>query len=368
MSVINVDVAIIGAGPGGAMAAYTLAQTGLRVLILEKEHLPRAKSCGGLISGSVLELFDWNISEVIEKRVSKIDCFYDFGQAVSSTITGEPPLLVNRSRFDNHLVGRALKKGSGNIRLLEGCPVRDIKESSKGVIVKGAKGETVHADYCILAHGANSRITAGLGIEHQSPRGMAVNAEVEVSRELYERYSDRITFNYFCLPDGYGWIFPKRDGLLSCGVGCLKGKVNLKKEINRFLSKSFSTENLHDIRLYGHPIPVYSGRRRYATARTCLVGDAASLVDPVTGEGIRYALKSGQLAARVIAQLEGVEMGDKDLLAGSSEKKRSNCYSYEKIINRTVGSQLENRLRFVSLVFHGAPELFYDRFVVGNSE
>ena len=128
---------------------------------------------------------------------------------------------------------------------------------------------------------------------------LTIDAKVEVVPEILEAEKEQATFNFFCLPQGYGWIFPKT-GYLSCGVGSWSRNHSLPKAMDDFLAKSFPAGSIRSVKRSGHPIPIYAGHREIATQRVCLVGDAANLVDPIMGEGIRFALESGSLAAEII--------------------------------------------------------------------
>ena len=359
------DVAIIGTGPAGGMAAWALSKTGLRTVILEKEALPRHKPCGGAIAGSAGNLFEYDINPVIENRVGSIKQLYDFDRPHFSPSPGSPVLLVNRTDFDAYLVRQSLQSANGAIILREGFQVTGIEENDNHIVIYGKGAEPVIADYLIGADGATGKTADCLGLNRDRLNAIAIDAEVEVTTETYARESGQMTFNYFCVPCGYGWIFPKKNNLLSCGIGVWDGRINMKKAMSAFLENSFSPGAIIAMTWFGHPIPIYAGHRRIASKRTCLVGDAASLVDPVIGEGIQYALKSGMVAAAVIAGLHGAGIDDEvnDAIAQSETR---NCGIYEKLVYAMMGERLDRLYRFELLPYLQAPDFYYNQYVLGH--
>ncbi|MGE0705572.1 MAG: hypothetical protein AB7P22_16725, partial [Vicinamibacterales bacterium] len=201
--------------------------------------------------------------------------------------------------------------------------------------------------------GAYSQTARSLGLDRGPSACVALDAEVEVTPEVYATEKDRVTFNYYCLPNGYGWIFPKA-GILSCGVGAWKGRVDLRQALDDFLARSFPKGSIRSVRISGQAIPLYSGSRTLATRRVFLAGDAASLVDPILGEGIRFAVISGGLAAKLVHE--------------HFESGADISTVYQQEIARLLGRSLDRLLRFVSPVFLQAPDFYYRRFIrEGNS-
>ena len=344
---MKVDVAIIGAGPAGGMAACKLARTGMKVLLLEGQTLPRHKPCGGAMPASVRDLFDWDISPMLEAEVSGQKVLYNYMQPVTVKETSSSILMVDRSRFDFHLVERAVVLGNGNIVLRDNFRVARIEETAQGVMALGAQGECIHADFLIGADGAFGHTAQHLTLNQGHMQGLAIDTEVEVTSSVFEQERPFATFNFFCIPHGYGWIFPK-NGLLSCGVGAWQGRPQLKRYMDDFLDQSFPAGTIRTVKSYGHIIPLYTQHRQIATRRTCLVGDAASLADPIMGEGIRFALLSGALAAEVLAT-------DTDDLR-----------AYQQKIHAGIGQNHQNLYQVAAQIFYCAPEFYYRKFVLGG--
>lgn len=365
---IEVDVTIIGAGPGGGMAACRLAASGLTVMLLEKRTLPRHKPCGGALPDKITDLLDWDIEPLVEARIGSQKFLFNYEQPTSDDKPDAPMLLVSRSRFDFHFVERAASR----IMVRENFSVASVEEAEAGVTIRGKSGEAVRAAFVIAADGATSPTARSLGLAQSFPVGAAVDVEIEVSREVYAAEQTHATFNLYCLPDGYGWIFPKA-GYLSCGVAAWRSPKGLPGQMQTFLERSFPPGSIQTIRRYGHPVPLFAGHAPVATRRVCLVGDAARLVDPILGEGIYYAVKSGLLAAEVVLYLLQRAGGarefepnpravdncllDPDQLRALAADQMD-CRLYQTLIRRGIAREL-NLIRLLGQPFFDTPEQFY---------
>jgi geranylgeranyl reductase family protein len=348
------DVVIVGTGPAGGMAACRLAATGASVLLLDRARLPRVKPCGGGLSPVVEKVIDWDFSALVQARIGATRSLLNYERPHTST-TPATLLMVNRRDFDLHLVERALRLGGGRIELRDGCEVAGVEEDSDGVTVS-AGGERIRTRYVIGADGALGRTARSLGLGRRRRAAGTLDAEIEVDPEVFEAQAGYATFNYACVTGGYGWTFPKA-GYLSCGVGSWGGRVQLPAAMDEYLRRSFPAGSIRAETRWGHPIPVWAGHTPVATPRVCLVGDAASLVDPVMGEGIRFALLSGRAAAEVILTLLG-EYAEPTEAAAPTD-----CRAYGRRIEKGIGAEFEALRRFVLPMILRTPELFYRQFV-----
>lgn len=286
------EVIVAGAGPAGATAAYFLGEAGKRVLVLEKATLPRYKACGGGLSIQFLEKrFPFSLDPIIDTSVNSIS-YISGGRTVTVPVPHQAIRMVMRDRFDAYLLAHA----QADVR--QGAAVRRVLETADGVLVETADGRSVEGDYLIGADGANSVVARSAGLRLRKTMAAAIEAEVPVPPEVLHRFAGGPTFIFGHLRLGYLWIFPKADHL-SVGIGALHPRPGELQATLRRVMAPYGI-SLDDVPLHGHPVPVYLGREPIATNRVLLAGDAAGLVDPFLGEGIRPAIESGRLAAEAI--------------------------------------------------------------------
>ena len=300
------DIIVVGGGPGGSTAARFCAKAGLKTLLIEKEQLPRYKPCGGCLSTKTVHLLGFDISPVIENTIygakftycSKDPFFIEPKEPIAS--------LVMRDRFDQFLINKALEKGA---TILEGEKVTRVEEQGEGVEVELGKGKRFHCRYLIGADGPESIVARSLPLPPQrnDGNGIAIQSEIPFDSSIHfpRRELQFINLDFGGVPNGYGWVFPKREWL-SIGIG---GMFRETKTINpRQYDKSF-LKGLDYIpegktgKITGHPLPsLYDEKQKVSQGRILLVGDAAHLMDPLQGEGIYYAIRSGMLAGEAIAE------------------------------------------------------------------
>jgi geranylgeranyl reductase family protein len=286
------DAIIAGGGPAGGSAAFHLVRVGARVLVLERQHLPRYKPCGGGVSLAALKQFPFSFEPVIEARPNQVE--YAFGkESVRLPITRDAIAMVMRDRFDAYL----LEQSGAEVRT--GVAVRSIEETGQGVEVVTNSGEKLSARYVIGADGANSTVARQVGLWRKQGHIPAIEVEVPVSEAVFKSYASQPLFLFGAIRWGYIWIFPKADHL-SVGIAAFHPK---RGELQAVLKHEMAQRGIDVGRgaRHGHTIPIYTRPRPVATGRILLAGDAAGVVDPLTGEGIRFALKSGRLAAESLA-------------------------------------------------------------------
>lgn len=277
--------------------AYLLARRGLQVLILEKERLPRYKTCGGGVTLKALQNLPFDASPVIENCAVGGILTYR-GEEWMRVETGWPiAWLVMRDRFDHFLVQQAVQAGA---KLLEGEIVTGVRQEEGRVLVQVADKEYA-ARMLAGADGVNSIVARCLGLLTKRPVGVAIEAELEIPPSGMEKQGAYATFDFGALSHGYGWIFPKRDHL-SAGVfqSWPRKSPGLRQQLERFIASQPTLRQHRVLHLQGHHIPLGSTRETLHKGRSLLVGDAANLADPWLGEGIYYALVSARLAAEVM--------------------------------------------------------------------
>ncbi len=291
------DVIVAGLGPAGANAAYHLGCAGIRTLALEKKIMPRHKTCAGGIPAKVVDLLDFDFSAAIEQEIKS--AVVSFRQMKSVEMPREDNLgyVVNRSVFD-HLL--ALRAGNAGAIISEGESVRMVAERDHMIEV-GTNRDTYRCRALIGADGAQGATAGILGCS-APPASIGLEVYVPYEHALIRDHVHKLGFYFGYLPDGYGWIFPRREDA-SIGIGIpMKYARRARGLLADFLEALGLPGNLA-AQAKGHALPLFSPltRRPFCRGNILLAGDAASFVDPVTGEGIYWALKSGEEAARAIS-------------------------------------------------------------------
>ncbi|MCW5798999.1 MAG: geranylgeranyl reductase family protein [Nitrospira sp.] len=303
------DVIIIGMGPAGAAAATALSRGGLAVLGLDKDVHPRYKVCGGGLSARIDHVLGPGFQSVVEQSVNGVQFVYR-GQD-SLLIESPRPIayMVMRDRFDHYLVQEAIQAGT---HIRTGHGVVELTQDPQGVEVVTAQGR-YRASIVIGADGANSLVARRFFPRRSQYRAPALESEVPIGDRGHGPAATTILVDVGAARQGYGWIFPKK-ACLSVGVGEFRRKSrSLRATFDRFVTDACDVIGRTVPRPGGHPIPVYAESEecgqevdsRFVSGRAVLVGDAAHLVDPLFGEGIYYAIRSGQLAAHAILAHQG---------------------------------------------------------------
>ncbi len=291
------DVAVVGAGPAGASCAQRLAEAGLEVALLDQKVPPRYKTCGGGLVHRARKMLDFDLDGSIEHECHVVE-LHMLDAGLDFRIERPEPMvsMTMRAQLDHLIVERARKAGS---ELLAPRRVRGLSQSASAVRLETDHGPLT-ARFCVAADGAGSRTARAAGWpenEHVIP---ALESEIRVAPADYDRFADRARFDFGLLPSGYAWVFPKREHL---SIGCLsrlRGWSALREDLETYLNHLGLSE--HGVREdHGFVIPIAPRSAELARKRVILIGDAAGLADPVTCEGISWAILSGQLAAEAIA-------------------------------------------------------------------
>lgn len=293
------DVVVIGGGPAGATAARRIAQEGLSVALLERKRLPRQKACGGGLTGPVRRWLDVDISPVVERRVTRTTfVFRD-----EDPIVLRPPSLgvemVLRPAFDEFLCRKAVEAGAD---LHEEAEARTIVRENGRWRVETPAG-AFRARVVVGADGAASRVARAAGLRASASHGVAIDADL-VPRDdaILAEEAENAIFDFGTIERGYGWSFPKA-GCLSVGLGTCDARIDDPRgRLARLIEKHPPLRAPRAIEVRGAPLPFHSGVAEDLHADgVILVGDAAGLVDPLSGEGISYAIRSGALCAPHVA-------------------------------------------------------------------
>jgi menaquinone-9 beta-reductase len=316
------DAVVIGAGPAGSSTAFHLARKGWRVALLEKSRMPRDKACGdGLGPGSVAMLESMDLGPRLQEyqHIDGVDirvrgestCAPSF----QSTRGPAHGLVVPRHDLDLLIANRAREAGSD---WYEGCRVTGFEFQNGRVggvnFVNGKEG-SIRTRFAVIADGGGSKLSAQAGIP-RCPRetvGYALRGyfcNVPARRSLFSIHLPLTQPGTNRAVPGYGWIFPLKDGCANIGVGYYPRQrqdrnLNLRHLFTHFLEELVQREPaMVGMELVGKWIggALRSGMdtSRCFANHVVVVGDAAGLVDPFTGEGIDTALVSGQYAAEAL--------------------------------------------------------------------
>lgn len=299
------DLIVIGAGPAGASAAITAAKSGLHVALVDRTRFPRDKLCGGGLTGRAITLynrvFDTPLPPVPLERRDKF-AFHAFGQSLGETSDAPPLHLCMRFELDAELVRMAFEHGAVDFTGQSGTldpnePAFDLSD------------QRLVAPLLIAADGVNSTTARTLfGCAYDKTQiGFALEVErsgVDPDRPL------RIDFG--AADWGYGWQFPKTRGTTIGVGGVLARNPDMKGALRRYMDALDVPETLP---IKGQFLPFGDFRPTPGKGRILLAGDAAGLVDPITGEGIAHAIDSGALAAEAVRQALANGTPDRALLS-----------------------------------------------------
>ena len=295
------DVIVVGAGPAGSTTARECAQRGLSVLLLDKAEFPRDKPCGGGVNWRSAQLLPFPLDEVTERTVYGVSFTIrqqdEFERRWPEPIT----FLTQRSRLDAFLVERAIDAG---VRFQPRCALRSLDVSASAVTVRNGR-ESFQGKTIVAADGANGQTARIAGIKVKASRAVALEANLTPSA-FPDKWKDMLALDLFAAPGGYGWLFPKGSHV-NIGVGAYlsEGPTLRGRLANLVRFYGFNSDDMWGVR--GHHLPMRLGGT-VVSHRAAAVGDAAGLIDPLTGDGIHAAVWSGRSVSKHIsAYLDGNE-------------------------------------------------------------
>ena len=289
------EVLIVGAGPAGSTAAYRLAKAGASVLLADKARFPRDKPCGGGLTMRAVRQLPFSVEPVVEDRATSVRLGLDF-RARFERATEQPlVLMTQRSRLDAYLVEQAADAGAD---FRDGVRVDDLALLEAGVEAR-VGGDKVTAKWLVCADGVNGTTARSIGLDDGRTYGVALEANVPYGVVQKEDYRGRLFLELANVPGGYGWVFPKGDHV-NVGVGGWEREgPRMRKHLSRFCREyGIPESSLENLR--GYRLPLLHARARLAKGRAALLGDAAGLVDPLSGDGIYEAFLSARLATEAI--------------------------------------------------------------------
>jgi geranylgeranyl reductase family protein len=305
------DVVVVGAGPAGATAAKFLSEKGVKVLLLDKSRFPRDKPCGGVLSIRTLKRFPYVSGDLLSS--------YSFGGRIYSSslkhsieVHQESAVsaFVVRKDFDHGLVQLAVKNGTS---FRDGVSVTDVQILKEKATVRLDAGESVESELVIGADGVWSTVARTAGLGHHYPLvGRCLFEEIPLAHQQLDEYfkekREFLMYLKFQGVDGFGWVAPKKD-CVNIGIGEIQ-PTGPRQRTKRPLQEIYH-DFLHFLeesglippmssqgKTQGGFLPLQPLKKTYAD-RVLLCGDAAGQMNPLTGDGIHYAMSSGMFAANV---------------------------------------------------------------------
>ena len=337
---------MVGGGPAGATCARRAAEGGLDVVLLDKAHHPREKPCGGALGPQTIQTIDIDISDTVEQTFNMAVVYTPSGNRVKLTSEGLIGHIVTRSKFDAHLLQKADDAG---VEVIQGVEIVGLEQLRSGVRAL-AVGDSYKSHLLVGADGVNGIIAKELGVRTKwtvKQVAVCLNTVVPLAQKEVESLMTpepdglpAIELYFGMISWGYGWCFPKRDGL-NIGIGCRVDKQkDLQKIWERFVSLLETEKGLEIDRSsnVSYRLPLGDQPTRVIGRRSMLIGDAAGLVSPLTGEGISYAIQSGKLAAKIAC--EAVD-----------RKSPLHVAEYDNQVKRSIGQELADT-RWLAEVLH----------------
>ncbi len=287
------DLIVIGGGPAGVMAAYHAVQAGLDVLIMDKSNFPRLKPCGGCIATKALALLPFSIEEVLETATGTLNIGLHYDAPHEFTTKGYICAFAVREKFDAFMLNNTIEAG---VKFLKIERLDAVKETDDAVCVAIDGGTQIKARYMIAADGANSQVRRLVEPTLKFSRGFALEGLVPYTRLSH---IPKMEFNFGCVDYGYGWMFPKADHV-NVGIYTCNSDVSIRKaDLREYSQKKLGTDEIDDV--VGFPLGFGGNTYRQTTERVLFAGDAAGFCEPMFGEGIHNAIKSGTFAGKAVA-------------------------------------------------------------------
>jgi geranylgeranyl reductase family protein len=340
------DVAVVGAGPAGGIAACVAANAGARVVLLDRAAIPRYKTCGGGLIGTTQRLASEHtgLPGLVSARVQAATVTLDGSRSFTRRVAdGDLLAMVNRDQFDAALVRAAQTAG---VELRQRTALRGLTEAEDRVTLQTSNG-SLAARVVIGADGSAGRMGNYVGVRcRQVDLGLEV--ELPATEAMRTEWRGRMLLDWGPIPGSYGWLFPKAD-TLTVGVIAARGagdqtRAYLNDLVDRlgFGAVRPRTSSGHLTRCRREDSPLRRGR-------VVVVGDAAGLLEPWTREGISFALRSGRMAGEAAAKAAASE---------NAESVGAVLAGYERAVAETLVPEMRAGTRILRafctqpIVFH----------------
>ncbi|MGQ9572589.1 MAG: geranylgeranyl reductase family protein [Dehalococcoidia bacterium] len=332
---MDYDAIVVGAGPAGSTLARLLAQQGAQVLLLDRAGFPRAKPCAGGVTVRAARQVDIDLAPVVERTIFAGRFTYRLGKAFRHRFDQPLAFMTQRERLDLFLAERAASAGA---QFHDGEAMRAVEAAGRTITVRTDKGAYT-ARALAGADGVNGIVGRSTGTAPRLDLLVGLEANVSLETTAGRRWQDMIALDLGTLPGGYGWVFPKGDHL-NVGVGAWRHLAPYLRSSLVALCQRYRlpSDRLSDPR--GHYLPLRRPGSPIGRGPVLTLGDAAGLVDSLSGEGIHTAFLSARLAAEAIVRY----------LAGQT----TDLSSYQAAVDREIMPELIAS-RKLQDIFHYAP-------------
>lgn len=332
------DAVVVGTGPGGSTAARYLARAGAQVALLDRERLPRYKTCGGGLVERAVHLMPPDIRSVVQRDCHRLTIGLEGACGEVRCERTEPLVFMTmRAELDLRLASAAQLAGA---ELMAPCAVRGLSLNGDRVVLQTSRG-SLEARFVVAADGATGILSRAAGWPPNVYTAPALELEIEVPDDVLHRFTSAARFDFGVAPRGYAWVFPKREHLSVGILSTRRGRPDLHRCLKSYLERIGITSTRR-LERHGYVIPLKPVAQTFVRNRTMLVGDAAGLADPVLAEGISAAVLSGALAAEAI-------------LEGELDEPRV-CQAYERRLRERILPDLHAGRRLARILY-GAPRL-----------
>jgi geranylgeranyl reductase family protein len=275
-----------------------LASAGARVLVVDKATFPRDKPCGGGVTGRAARLLPFSISAVVEDTVARMDCGLRYGQHITRTARKPIAFMTQRSRLDHFLLQKASDAGA------------EVREGTT------ADAHELDARIVIGADGCNGSSAKQLGLADDIAYGVALEANYPWEK----RFAGAMVLEIAVIRGGYGWIFPKGDHV-NVGVGGNEAEgPKLRAELKR-MCEAYDIDPDSAVGTRGYRLPMRATGTTLARGTTAVIGDAAGLVDPFSGDGMYEAFYSAKLVAETALDVLAGRAADMTPYQAAVERK-----------------------------------------------
>jgi len=263
--------------------------------MLDRARFPRDKPCGGGVTGRAARLLPFSIDPVVEEVVTIAELGLGYDRRVERG-SGKPLVyMTQRKRLDAFLVEQAAAAGA---EFRDGTKVSGVETNGKGATVR-MNGDSIAARTVVGADGINGVSARALELGGNQAVGVALEGNLGYERIDRERFRGRLLIDFATVPGGYAWVFPKGDHVNFGVGGSLEEGPQLREHLRRLCARhGAELEDLGDLR--GFRLPMRLASSCLSRGPALLVGDAAGLVDPVSGDGMYEGILSGSLATKAV--------------------------------------------------------------------